>query len=69
MNILLNSGWIKSLIAKGIKIVINKKAGIKADFDIHDLKVSDDDEGVRLHLDIDVVMSRDELERVLKNLM
>lgn len=69
MNIILNSGWIKSLIAKGIKFGINKKAGIKADFDIHDLKVSDDDEGVRLHLDIDVVMSRDELERVLKNLM
>ena len=69
MNILLNSGWIKSLIAKGIKFGINKKAGIKADFDIHDLKVSDDEEGVRLHLDIDVIMDRDELERVLKNLM
>lgn len=69
MNVLLNSGWIKSLIAKGIKFGINKKAGIKADFDIHDLKVSDDDEGVRLHLDIDVTMSREELERVLKNLM
>ena len=69
MNILLNSGWVKSLIAKGIKFGITKKAGIKADFDIHDLKVSDDEEGVRLHLDIDVTMSRDELEKVLKNLM
>lgn len=66
MNILLNSGWMKALIAKAIKIGMSKKAGIKADLDINDLKISDDESGVRLHLDLDVTMSRDELERLIK---
>ncbi len=69
MNILLNSGWMKTLIAKAIKIGMSKKAGIKADLDINDLKISDDESGVRLHLDLDVTMSRDELERLIKGLM
>lgn len=69
MNILLNSGWMKALIAKAIKIGMSKKAGIKADLDINDLKISDDESGVRLHLDLDVTMSRDELERLIKGLM
>ena len=67
MNILLNSGWMKALIAKAIKIGMSKKAGIKADLDINDLKISDDESGVRLHLDLDVTMSRDELERLIKS--
>lgn len=69
MSILLNSGWMKALIAKVIKIGVSKKAGIKADLDINDLKISDDESGVRLHLDLDISMSRDELERLIKGLM
>jgi hypothetical protein len=69
MNILLNSGWMKALIAKAIKIGMSKKAGIKAGLDINDLKISDDESGVKLHLDLDVTMSRDELERLIKGLM
>lgn len=69
MNILLNSGWMRTLIAKAIKFGITKKAGIKADLGINDLKIEDSDAGVKLHLDIDVTMSRDELERIIKDLM
>ena len=69
MNIILNSGWVKTLIALAIKIGMSKKAGIKADLDINDLKISDDESGVRLHLDLDVTMNRDELERLIKSLM
>ena len=69
MNVLLNSGWMRILIAKAIKFGIIKKAGIKADLGINDLKIEDSDAGVKLHLDIDVTMSRDELERLVKDLM
>lgn len=69
MNILLNSGWMKVLIAKAIKFGITKKAGIKADLGINDLKIEDSDAGVKLHLDVDVTMSREQLEKLLKDLM
>ena len=69
MNILLNSGWMKTLIAKAIKFGITKKAGIKADLGINDLKISDSDDGVRLHLDVDVTMSKEQLEKLLKDMM
>ena len=69
MNILLNSGWMKVLIAKAIKFGITKKAGIKADLGINDLKIEDSDAGVKLHLDVDVTMSKEQLEKLLKDLM
>ena len=69
MNILLNSGWMKAIIGKAIGLGITKKAGINAGLKINDLKISDDESGVKLHLDLDVSMSKEELGKVLKNLM
>ena len=69
MNILLNSGWMRTLIAKAIKFGINKKAGIKANLGINDLEVADSDEGVKIHLNVDITMSKEELERLIKNLI
>lgn len=69
MNILLNSSWMKALIAKAIGFGVTKKAGLKADLKINDLQISDNDDGVELHLDLNVKMTKEELERVLKSLM
>lgn len=71
MNILLNSGWIKSLVSKAITFAVTKKAGIKADLGINELEITDDDDvdGVNLHLDINVKMTKEQLEKLLKNLM
>jgi len=69
MKFLLNTRWMKTLIGKAIEIGVNKKAGIKANLDILDLSVTDDEEGVNLHLDMNVKMSRSELERLIKDLM
>lgn len=69
MNILLNSGWIKSLVSKAITFAVTKKAGIKADLGINELEITDDVDGVNLHLDINVKMKKEELERLVKNLM
>lgn len=69
MNILLNSGWIKSLVSKAITFAVTKKAGIKADLGINELEITDDVDGVNLHLDVNVKMSKEQLEKLLKNLM
>jgi hypothetical protein len=60
---------MKSLISKAITFGVTKKAGIKADLSINDLAIADDEEGVMLHLDMNVRMSREELERLVKELM
>ena len=69
MNILLNSGWIKSLVSKAITFAVTKKAGIKADIGINELEITDDVDGVNLHLDINVKMKKEELEKLLKDLI
>lgn len=69
MNILLNSGWIKSLVSKAITFAVTKKAGIKADLGINELEITDDVDGVNLHLDVNVKMTKEQLEKMLKNLM
>lgn len=69
MNILLNSGWIKSLVSKAIAFAVTKKAGIKADLGINELEITDDVDGVNLHLDINVKMKKEELEKLLKDLI
>ena len=69
MKFLLNTGWMKRLISKAITFGVTKKAGIKADFNINDLEITDDEEGVMLHLDLNVRMSKEELERIVKDLM
>jgi len=67
MNILLNSGWIKSLVSKAIMFAVTKKAGIKADLGINELEITDDADGVNLHLDVNVKMKKEELEKLLKD--
>lgn len=69
MNILLNSGWIKSLVSKAITFAVTKKAGIKADLGINELEITDDADGVNLHLDVNVKMKKEELEKLLKDLI
>lgn len=69
MNILLNSGWIKSLVSKAITFAVTKKAGIKADLGINELEITDDVDGVNMHLDINVKMKKEELEKLLKDLI
>ena len=69
MKFLLNTGWMKALISKAITFGVTKKAGIKANLGINDLEIADDEEGVTLHLDVTVKMSKEELERIIKDLM
>ena len=69
MRFLLNTVWMKTLLSKAITFGVTKKAGIKADLGINDLAIEDSEEGVTLHLDMTVKMSKEELERIVKDLM
>ena len=55
--------------SKAITFAVTKKAGIKADLGINELEITDDVDGVNLHLDINVKMTKEQLEKLLKNLM
>lgn len=69
MKFLLDMKWTKAIISKVITFVITKKAGVKADLDINELEVADDADGVTLHLDMNIRMTKEEVERLLKELM
>lgn len=70
MNILLNSSWMKAMIAKAIGFGVTKKAGLKADLKINDLQISDrSNDRVELHLDLNVKITKEELERFIESLM
>ena len=56
-------------MSKAITFAVTKKAGIKADLGINELEITDDVDGVNLHLDVNVKMSKEQLEKLLKNLM
>ena len=68
MNILLNSGWIKSLVSKAITFAVTKKAGIKADLGINELEITDDVDGVNLHLDVNVKMTKEGAGKAVKKI-
>lgn len=69
MKFLLDMKWTKAIISKVVTFVITKKAGVKADLDINELEVADDADGVTLHLDMNIRMTKEEVERLLKELM
>lgn len=69
MKFLLNTVWMRSLISRAITFGVTKKAGIKANLGINELAIVDDEEGVTLHIDMTVKMSKEELERIIKDLM
>lgn len=69
LNVFLNSRWLKLLIAKVIGFEMSKKAGVKAFFNINDLKITDNEEGVKIHIDADIDMSKTEFEKMITNLM
>lgn len=69
MKFLLDMGWTKTIISKVITFVITKKAGIKAELGINELEIADDAEGINLHLDMTVRMTKEEVEKLLKELM
>lgn len=69
MKFLLDMKWTKAIISKVVTFVITKKAGVKADLDINELEVADDADGVTLHLDMNIRITKEEVERLLKELM
>lgn len=69
IKFLLNTGWMKSLISKAITIWVNKRGGLKATFGINGLEIEDNEEGVTLHLDASVSMTKEEFEKLIKNLI
>lgn len=67
MNIIMKSKFGKTVISGIINKMLKKKLGYKLDLKLNDFDMIEDDAGnVRLHLDIDANIDKDELKQIFK---
>ena len=58
--------FMKRLIAKIIKRVIDKKLGYQVDIQLNEISVTFDDEKATVHVNADAEMNKDELTKIIK---
>lgn len=67
MNIIMKSKFGKTVISGIINKMLKKKLGYKLDLKLNDFDMIEDDAGnMRLHLDIDANIDKDELKQIFK---
>ena len=64
----IRSKIMKRMISKLVKKALYQKCGYNADVTLNDLSASMTDERAHVHLDVDVYISKKELEKILKNI-
>lgn len=68
MNI--GTGFMQTLLVKILKKVIKEKTGYYPEIQINDpIKVSFDGEKLKMHLDLDVELRKEDLQDIVKNLV
>ena len=65
MNII--SNFMKGVISKALHMTIKKKTGYDVDILINDLNVRYEEGKIRLHINTDVELEKDEFIKILKN--
>lgn len=58
--------FMKRLIAKIIKRVIDKKLGYQVDIQLNEISVTFDDDKATVHVNADAEMNKDELTKIIK---
>lgn len=67
MNIIMKSKFGKTIVSGIINKMLKKKLGYKLDLKLNDFDMIEDDAGnVRIHLDIDANIDKDELRQIFK---
>lgn len=64
----IRSKFMKRMISKLAKKALYQKCGYNTDVSLNDLSASMTDERARVHLDIDLYISKKEFEKMLKNI-
>lgn len=64
----LESKWIRGLASKLIKKILRDKSGCNVDVQLNNFRTTVIDEKTHVHLDIDLELSKDELDKLLKGI-
>ena len=59
--------FTKRIISKMLRKIIRKKIGYDVDIQLNDLIVTIDNERVKLHIDVNAELDKDEFTKILKN--
>ena len=62
------SKFTRGIISKAIKMVIRKKTGYNIDIQLNEAITTISDGKIRLHLDVDAELDKDELMSILKSI-
>ena len=66
----IRTGFFQGIIVKIIKKVIRQKTGYNPDLRFNDpIQVNFDDDKVKVHLNLDVELGKDDLQKILKDLV
>lgn len=66
----IRTGFFQGIIVKIIKKVIRQKTGYNLDLRFNDpIQVNFDGDKVKVHLNLDIELGKDDLQRILKDLV
>lgn len=69
MNVMLSTKWGKAIASKAISKALFKKTGIRAGIKINELKAYDNDDGGSMKLNVEINMTKNELEKMIDEIM
>ncbi len=64
----LESKWIRGIVSKLIKKILRDKSGCNVDVQLNNFRTTVIDEKTHVHLDIELDLSKDELDKLLKSI-
>lgn len=60
------SRFLTNLVSKVINVVLRKKLGYDINIKLNEVRAINNDEKLKVHLDVDCELSRDELNKILE---
>lgn len=62
------SRFLTNLVSKVINVVLRKKLGYDINIKLNEVRAINNDEKLKVHLDVDCELSRDELNKILESI-
>lgn len=62
------SRFLTNLVSKVINVVLRKKLGYDINVKLNEVRAINNDEKLKVHLDVDCELSRDELNKILETI-
>ena len=64
-----NGGFMKTIIAKIVRVIVLKKVGFDIDIGFNNIEVSSSDNIIRIHLDLDAQTTTEEFEKMVQTII